>query len=49
MDLKVPIGGHSTSVEASSGKKAWTAPRLTLHGTLPALTLGASLTDKDPV
>lgn len=47
MDLKVPIGGHSTSVEASSGKKAWTAPRLTLHGTLPALTFAASGTDNE--
>jgi hypothetical protein len=39
MDVKVPVGSDDAVTGANPGKKAWTAPRLTVHGTLPAVTL----------
>ncbi len=40
MDAKVP--GSEAVAGSSSGKKAWSPPRLTVHGALPAMTLAAT-------
>lgn len=43
MDETPTIGPDSNIPDgASQVKKAWTPPRLTVHGTLPAMTFAAS-------
>ena len=38
----------SGAARATLVKKVWTTPRLTVHGTLPAVTFAASVLTKTP-
>jgi hypothetical protein len=42
MDVQRPVGADDVEAGASGDKKVWTPPRLTVHGTLPAVTLAAT-------